>query len=125
MLFRSRVKAVVNDETSARTRAIYISNPRSGRPLASETYGVQAILKLFGTAEDVRRLDIAVGVASGEVTVELINSDYSKMQEVSHVYTSDVCNKGVMWAWSRTPEQIIIEDAATQEILRQAIKLST
>ncbi len=120
-----RVKAVVNDETSARTRAIYISNPRSGRPLASETYGVQAILKLFGTAEDVRRLDIAVGVASGEVTAELINSDYSKMQEVSHVYTSDVCNKGVMWAWSRTPEQIIIEDAATQEILRQAIKLST
>lgn len=120
-----RVKAVVNDETSARTRAIYISNPRSGRPLASETYGVQAILKLFGTAEDVRRLDLAVGVASGEVTAEMINRDYSKMPEVTHVYSSEICNAGVMWAWSRTPEQIIIDDEATQEILKQAILLST
>lgn len=120
-----RVKAVVNDETSARTRAIYISNPRSGRPLASETYGVQAILKLFGTTEDVRRLDIAVGVASGEVAAELINSDYSRMAEIPHVYTSEVCNAGVMWAWSRTPEQIIIKDAATKEILKQAITLSS
>lgn len=119
-----RVKAVVNDETSARTRAIYISNPRSGRPLASETYGVQAVLKLFGTTEDVRRLDIAVGVASGEVAPELINSDYSKMAEVPHVYTSEVCNTGVMWAWSRSPEQIIIEDDATKKILEQAIMLS-
>lgn len=119
-----RVKAVVNDETSARTRAIYISNPRSGRPLASETYGVQAILKLFGTTEDVRRLDIAVGVASGEVAAELINSDYSRMAEVPHVYTSEVCNAGVMWAWSRSPEQIFIEDSATKEILKQAIALS-
>lgn len=120
-----RVKAVVNDETSARTRATYISNPRSGRPLASETYGVQAILKLFGTTEDVRRLDIAVGVASGEVNAELINSDYSKMTPVEHVYTSDICKAGVMWAWSRTPEQIIIEDDATKEILKQAIYLSS
>ena len=119
-----RVKAVVNDETSARTRAIYISNPRSGRPLASETYGVQAVLKLFGTTEDVRRLDIAVGVASGEVAAELINSDYSRMAEIPHVYTSEVCNAGVMWAWSRSPEQILIEDSATKKILEQAIALS-
>ena len=119
-----RVKAVVNDETSARTRAIYISNPRSGRPLASETYGVQAILKLFGTAEDVRRLDIAVGVASGEVDATLINSDYSKMEQIDHVYTTDVCNAGVMWAWSRSPEQIIIDEEATREILKQAVALS-
>ena len=120
-----RVKAVVNDETSARTRAIYISNPRSGRPLASETYGVQAILKLFGTTEDVRRLDVAVGVASGEVDAALINSDYSKMTPVTHIYTSEVCNTGVMWAWSRSPEQIIIEDDATKKILEQAIALSS
>ena len=120
-----RVKAVVNDETAARTRAIYIANPRSGKPLTSETYGVNAILKLFGTTEDVRRLDVAVGVASGEVDAALINSDYSKMAQVDHVYTSDVCNAGVMWAWSRTPDQIIIEDAATQEILKQAIYMSS
>lgn len=120
-----RVKAVVNDETAARTRAIYIANPRSGKPLTSETYGVNAILKLFGTTEDVRRLDVAVGVASGEVDAALINSDYSKMAQVDHVYTSDVCNAGVMWSWSRTPDQIIIEDAATQEILKQAIYMSS
>lgn len=118
-----RVKAVVNDETSARTRAIYISNPRSGRPLASETYGVQAILKLFGTAEDVRRLDIAVGIASGEVDASLINADYSKMEQVDHVYNSDVCKTGVMWAWSRAPEQIIIDEEATREILAKAIQM--
>lgn len=120
-----RVKAVVNDETAARTRAIYIANPRSGKPLASETYGVNAILKLFGTAEDVRRLDIAVGVASGEVDAALINMDYSKLEPVEHVYTNEVCNTGVMWAWSRTPDQIIIQKDASEEILRQATYMSS
>lgn len=119
-----KVRNVVTDETSARTRAIYISNPRSGRPLSSETYGVQAILKLFGTAEDVRRLDLAVGVASGEVDTSIINAEYDAMAPVEHMYTSEICKTAVMWAWSRTPEQIQITDDATKLILHYANQLS-
>ena len=58
----ARSTGVITAETTARTRCIYISNPRNGRPLNTETYGVQSVLKLFGKTEDVRRLDFAVAL---------------------------------------------------------------
>ena len=50
----AKATGVITAETTSRTRAIYISNPRNGRPLNSETYGVNAVLKLMGKAEDVQ-----------------------------------------------------------------------
>lgn len=116
----AKAAGVITAETTSRTRAIYISNPRNGRQLNSETYGVNAVLKLFGKAEDVRRLDLAMSVASGDVSPELVNRSLSDMPEVPHVYTSELCNTRVLWAWSRKPENIKITDEATKSILAAA-----
>ena len=121
----ARATGVVTAETTSRTRAIYISNPRNGRQLNSETYGVNAVLKLMGKTEDVRRLDLAMSVASGDVDPALVNRTLSSIPYVPHTYTSDACNTRVLWAWSRRPENVIISDEATQCILTNATKMGT
>jgi len=116
----AKATGVITAETTSRTRAIYISNPRNGRQLNSETYGVSAILKLMGKSEDVRRLDIAMAVASGDVDAALINRPLKEIPAVPHIFTSDACNSRVLWAWSRKPENIIITEEATTAILESA-----
>lgn len=119
----AKVTGVITSETTARTRLIFISNPRNGRQLNAETHGVNAILKLFGKAEDVRRLDLAVTVASGDVDANLVNQAVSAMPDVEHTYTSELCNLRALWAWSRTPDDIIITKEATKLILELAVEM--
>lgn len=119
----AKATGVITAETTSRTRAIYISNPRNGRQLNSETYGVSAVLKLMGKAEDVRRLDLAMSVASGDVDPSLVNRSLKDLPPVPHVYTSDLCNTRVLWAWSRKPDDVIITDEATQRILESATEM--
>ncbi len=119
----AKATGVITAETSARTRAIYISNPRNGRKLNTETYGVVAVLKLFGKTEDVRRLDLAMAVASGDVDPSLMNIKVSEMPNAEHVFTSDLCNLRVMWAWSRRPENIKFEQSAVNKILAKATEM--
>lgn len=119
----AKATGVITAETTSRTRAIYISNPRNGRQLNAETYGVNAVLKLMGKAEDVRRLDIAMSVASGDVDPALVNKSLRDIPDVKHVYTSDACNTRVLWAWSRRPEDVQITDKATQCILKAATEM--
>lgn len=119
----AKATGVITAETTSRTRAIYISNPRNGRQLNSETYGVSAVLKLMGKAEDVRRLDIAMSVASGDVDPALVNKSLKDIPEVPHVYTSDACNARALWAWSRKPEDVVFTDEATERILEKATEM--
>ncbi len=119
----AKATGVITAETTSRTRAIYISNPRNGRQLNSETYGVNAVLKLMGKAEDVRRLDLAMSVASGDVDPALVNRSLSDMPTIPHVFTSEACNTRVLWAWSRRPEHVEIPDETTQHILKKATEM--
>lgn len=119
----AKVTGVITSETTSRTRAIYISNPRNGRLLNTETYGVETVLKLFGKTEDVRRLDMAMAVASGDVDARVINRSIADMTEVPHVYTSDKCNARTLWVWSRKPDNIIITPDALKVILKHATKM--
>lgn len=119
----AKATGVVTAETTSRTRMIFISNPRNGRQLKAESYGVMAILKLFGKAEDVRRLDFAVAVASGEVDADIVNRNISDMPVVEHRYTSDLCNTRVLWAWSRRPDNIVFTQEAAIKILELASKM--
>lgn len=120
----AKATGVVTGETTSRTRMIFISNPRNGRQLKAENYGVNAVLKLFGKAEDVRRLDFAIAVASGEVDSEIVNRSIKEMPPVEHVYTSDLCKNRVLWAWSRRPEQVHFSEEAVQAILEASSKMS-
>ncbi len=119
----AKASGVVTAETTSRTRMIFISNPRNGRQLRSENYGVNAILKLWGKAEDVRRLDFALAVASGEVDADIVNKSINEVSKVEHRFTTDKCKMRVQWAWSRRPENIMFTEEATAHILAAASKM--
>ena len=121
----AKATGVVTAETTARTRIIFISNPRNGRPLRAENYGVSSILKLFGKAEDVRRLDFALAVVSGEVDPNIVNKSIADMPKIPHVYTSELCRARVMWAWSRHQDQVKFTPEATEKILQLASEMSS
>lgn len=114
------VRKVVSAKTNARTRLIMMSNARNGYPLNTLTYPVTAITGLIPKAEDVRRLDFAVGVMTGEVPANLINRHPDDIKKEEHVYTSYYCKMLILWAWTRTVEQVVFTKPAEKAILKYA-----
>jgi len=110
-------------KTSARVRLVWISNPRSSNLRISHySSGIEAIKELMGRPEDISRLDFAVIVAKEDVATGFMNQmSYSKPE---HVFTSDLCNKCLMWAWSRREKDIRFTPEAERLILSYAITMS-
>ncbi len=117
----AEITKIRTERASARTRLIMMSNTRDGTPLSGFNTGVEALQQVFGHAEDVRRLDFALTVASGEVTTEQLNAGRPK---VPHTFTSDLCRDLILWVWSRTPEQVIIDPSVEKLILERASQLA-
>lgn len=107
--------------THARTRLIMISNPRSETDkISAYNYGVDAVRELIGSLEDIRRFDMVMAVASGEVSNEVVNA--AAHPAVPHKYTTDLSAHLVGWAWSRKQEDIIVE--CEDEILKVATRMA-
>ncbi len=115
------MEAKINQQqTYARTRLIWISNPRKGN-LSDFAFGMKAIEPLIGNPEDIARFDFVLSVASNEVSVDTINKFHKKTNRTQ--YTSELCNKLILWVWSRTQEDIVWAKGAEEEVLRFATKL--
>lgn len=120
-------------QTFGRTRAIYYSNARDkykkpgsagvdGGSIGQYAYGVEAVAGLYGSHQDVRRVDFAVVVKKGDVSAREINTIMTK--SVPHIYTTELCKNLILWVWSRTMTQIIIEPDVVQEILDAATRIA-
>ena len=118
------------EKTNARTRLIWISNPRKGKSLDEFEYGCEAIPALIGANEDIARFDLAVTAASGEVPESEINKDIMERDAIPHVYTSALCHNLVLWGWSRNlgnlakNNQVIFEPEAEALVLKYATQFS-
>jgi len=119
----AEIHKIERARTYARTRLIWISNPRSDGKISSYNYGVDAVRELIGSLEDIRRFDLVTAVASGEVPINVINSTHVATSE--HIYTSNKCAELVQWAWSRKEYQIVILPETVTEALAAATRLST
>lgn len=117
----AEIHKIERAKTYARTRLVWISNPRSDGKINSYNYGVDAVRELIGSLEDIRRFDLVCAVASGEVPKEVINSPHVVTME--HKYTSDACAELVQWAWSRKEHQIKFDNDAVLEALAAAMRL--
>jgi hypothetical protein len=118
----AEIHKIERARTYARTRLIWISNPRSDCKIGAYNYGVDAVRELIGSLEDIRRFDLVAAVASGEVPLGVINSTH--MATTEHVYTSDKCSDLVQWAWSRKEHQIVVLPETVEEALRAATRLA-
>lgn len=103
------------EKTNARTRLIWLSNPRSGRKLDTYNHGVMAIKELIGRVEDIARFDLAITCASNEVDISKM-SQYIKLK-VPHKYTGELCHLLINWVWSRKPEEVVFEKDVEEFIL--------
>ena len=109
------------EKTHARTRLIWLSNPRSAISVNSHNSGVDIVKKLIGKPEDIARFDFALIMAQEEIDSDVINA-YTR-DTVEHKYHSKACHKLILWAWSRRDNQIHIGDEATKVILEATKRL--
>jgi len=116
----AQLTKIRSERTFARTRLIWLGNPRNGR-MSEYTYGVQAIRPLIGNNEDIARFDIAMSVYAEEVSSEAINSVHPSEQR--QIYDKESCQELVTWVWSRHAEHVAWGTGAEQEVLRLALDL--
>lgn len=113
-----RITKIITAQTHARTRLLFVGNPRSNRKLNEFNYGIEALKELVGTAEDLRRFDIGMTVAAGEVPMSVVNAQNKRTAR--RTYTSDLCRRLILFAWSRSADQVKFQDDTVKSILRVA-----
>lgn len=106
----AEIPKIEHRKARARTRLLAISNPRSTRQVTGYSFGVLAIEELIGGLEDVRRFDLAYLVSSAQVSANEINKLAGSRPSVEHKYSSELCRRLVLWAWTRKPSDIVFED---------------
>ena len=116
----AEIPKIEKRRTHARTRLIAASNPRNDLSMRSFNYGVESVKHLIGGPEDVRRFDAVFIVTSADVPATELNALQSHRPTVTHVFTAELCRKLVLWAWSRSPDNVTFEDVAVERVLKSA-----
>ncbi len=117
----AEVTKIIRERAMARTRLIWITNPRTDQKLSAYNYGVEAVKEVIGALEDIRRFDMVMGVSSGDVALEIING--SREASTPHTYTSELCSSLIGFAWSRKASDIVFEPDALDEVLQCAMRM--
>lgn len=107
----------------AMVRMITLSNVKTLpskeiRSIATYPHGIAVITELVGSAEDIARYDLML-VLSDKGTS--ISNPYWEPKEP---YPEEVYRSRIRWIWSRTPEQIIIDQDIGNYIFKQANELN-
>jgi hypothetical protein len=119
---KATITKIQTDETSARTRLIWIANPLDGKSLAElHQPGISALQTLVTKPEDIARFDLAMACASSDVDPTLINT--VEHDPVPHTYTKELCSLLVQWAWSRRPDDILFREGVERAIVDRANEL--
>ena len=113
---------IESEKAMARTRKLWMSNPRTdrNRRVTTYPYGVMVIPEIIGRAEDISRFDIAQVASSEDVPLELLNAKERK--DVKHRYTAEAAQAILAWAWTRTPEQVVWEKGVENLVLDEAVR---
>ncbi len=119
----AEISKIEKRRAHARTRLIMISNPRSGRPLAAYNFGVEALKELIGSQEDIRRFDLAIIPAASQIDSDDLNRLSSSRISVKHCYNSEICKRCILWAWTRSLDQIRFESGSEKLCLKLATDL--
>lgn len=120
----AKLDKIVSREASARCRLICPTNARGDAKMSTFNYGVQAVKEVCGAPEDIRRFDLTMIVDERDVDKEEINRRNVDRPQVEQRYTSELCRRLVLWAWTRRGEHIYFTDEATALILQTTVELT-
>lgn len=117
------IPKIKSGKAFARTRLIMISNPKFGRDVGSFNFGIDIITGLFSELEDIRRFDLAMIISQNQVSADEINKLAKNRPKVKHVYTSKLCQRLVLWAWTRKISDIQFQEGVAEHIVEKALEL--
>jgi hypothetical protein len=106
-----------NIEANARTRLLWISNPRHDYAIT----GDRMIEDIFGNPEDIARLDAAMSVHSDDPGLGIINDPNKPADAGTYLLTEDY-RALVMWAWTRQPHHTKWEPGVPEHIMHTAVR---
>lgn len=120
----AQITKIESQQTRARCRMVWISNPRKSKFVDEKKVdGIDVIEDLIGNPEDIARFDFAMSVSMHDVDTSKIN-DPDK-DHIPHVFTGDLCNELILWAWSRKPDQVSWKPDAYRLVYRLAENLGS
>jgi hypothetical protein len=106
-----------------RSRQIYTANPKPPNTMSSFSFPIRGIKDLMRPA-DMRRFDIVICAARGEVEVSEVNRLQAERGEiVPHKITPEHLKSSIARAWTRRPEHVIWADGAEAAVMEMATKL--
>lgn len=115
----AEIVKIHTERTNARTRMIWIANPRGDVSLSSFSQGVVAVKELIGAPEDVARFDLFCTAVTTDVPLERINA--VRESDTLQTFDSGVCHQRVMWAWSRQATDVRFTPEAVEQTLHFAM----
>jgi hypothetical protein len=116
------IEKIRNQSTEAKTRLLWLSNPRESMTVNQFSSGIDIIETLCPAPEDVARFDVAIIVSKDDVDPKMIRRT---AKNVKHVYTSKLCHDLVLWCWTRSPQEVIISEETKEACFDEAEKLSS
>lgn len=120
----AQITKIQSEQTSARTRLAWITNPADGSALVDNPdLGMAALSSVVPNAEDQARFDFVCAAMKGEVSNDIINSGFGEEHEPH--YTAEMCEKLVKWAWSLGSKDVVISTLAAKEAVNAAKDLGS
>lgn len=120
----AQITKIQSEQTSARTRLVWIWNPADGSDLSSRSDGgLWALRSVVPNNEDIARFDFVTSAAKGDVSDSIINSNFEESH--SPIYGSEECELLVKWAWSLQRAQVRISNQASKEVINAARDLGS
>ncbi|MBP2644408.1 MAG: hypothetical protein H6Q67_2295 [Firmicutes bacterium] len=117
---RLEVKKAASAETPCRVRAILSGNVPKGKRIAAYSQGAEVLKDIFFN-EDIRRFDFAIFMKMMDVDPEAYNR---VLPTYPKSITATTLKHNVLFAWSRTPEQVKFAPGTIEATLKAATSLS-
>lgn len=118
----AQITKIASEETSARTRLIWITNAADGSMISDNaSAGLGAMRTVIPNNEDIARFDFAMATAKGDVDAKVINRSFSEAH--APTYGSKESELLVKWAWSLTRNDVVVSAAAAKAAVRLALDI--
>ena len=102
------VTKAAHGDFHVRVRLVVMSNPKSTRPVGDYSFGVEILTELIPALEDIRRFDAAIILSKDDIDKSALTHRRLNPITLPHVFESKLCRELIIWAWTRSPEQIEI-----------------
>ena len=118
------VHKISQGKAPAQTRMLWLSNPRvqtngTSKDIREYPSGVDVILDLVGSDEDIARFDFCMMIVREE------GSSSSPLEKPkATILPSEVYRNLIYWVWSRTEEQIVFQDGVPDYLVQTTNKLN-